>query len=171
MSFTAFEPEAILAALEGERVRYIVIGGLAAALHGSPLLTQDIDICPARDLENLERLARALRGIGSKIRTDDAPDGLPFACDAVFFQNVELVNLTTLYGDLDVAFTPAGTAGYSDLARQARPLAITAELAPAIAALEDVIRSKQAANRPKDVAAMPTLRTLLAELRRRGGST
>jgi hypothetical protein len=62
---TAFDPEAVLAALEQEGVRYVVIGGLAAVLHGSPLLTQGIDICPAADAENLKRLAKALRNIGA----------------------------------------------------------------------------------------------------------
>ena len=51
----------------------------------------------------------------AKIRSPDAAAGLPFACDASFFHNVELVNLTTKFGDLDVAFMPAGTAGYDDL--------------------------------------------------------
>jgi hypothetical protein len=167
MTLTAFEPEAILSALEREGVRYIVIGGLAAVLHGSPLLTQDVDICPANDAENLKRLAKALKSIGAKIRTDDVPDGLPFACDPQFFQNVSLVNLTTIHGDVDVSFTPSGTTGFDDLAQRARPLEIAPHLAPPIADLEDVIRSKRAANRPKDVAALPTLLTLLAETKRR----
>src|SRR5437588_855938 len=63
----------------------------------------------------VERLAAALRTMDARIRSPDAPAGLPFACDASFFRNVELVNLTTQFGDLDVAFVPAGTAGYDDL--------------------------------------------------------
>ncbi len=171
MPLIPFDPEAILTALEKERVRYIVIGGLAAALHGSPLLTQDIDICPARDVDNLKRLASALRSIGAKIRTEDVPEGLPFACDEQFFSNVDLVNLTTSYGDVDVAFIPSGTRGYAELSQRARRLDIGNELAPPIADLEDVIRSKQAANRPKDLAALPTLLTLLAEMKRRGSKS
>ncbi len=81
MSATEFDPESILAALEREGVRYVVIGGLAAVLQGSPVFTEDVDICPDRDRENLARLARALRNVAARIRTEDAPDGLPFACD------------------------------------------------------------------------------------------
>ncbi len=125
-------------------------------------------MCPARDRDNLERLARALRSIDARIRTEDVPDGLPFACDAELFERVELVNLITPHGPVDVSFVPSGTHGYADLVVRARPLELTAELAPPIADLEDVIRSKEAANRPKDIAALPTLRTLLAEIRRRG---
>jgi hypothetical protein len=163
-----FDPETILVALEREGVKYVVIGGLAAILQGAPTLTQDLDICPARDPDNLERLARALRSVSAKIRTADTPDGLPFACDAAFFRNVELVNLVTPHGEVDVAFIPSGTRGYDDLVLRARPLEIAGNLAPPIAALEDVIRSKEAANRPKDVAVLPILRTLLAEIRKRG---
>jgi hypothetical protein len=56
-----FQPEAMLRTLERHGVHYILIGGLAATLHGSPLRTGDADICPAGDLENLERLAQALQ--------------------------------------------------------------------------------------------------------------
>ena len=53
--------EEIVAVLDLHKVRYVVIGGLGAVLHGSPIVTQDADICPARDPENLHRLAAALR--------------------------------------------------------------------------------------------------------------
>lgn len=167
MTLPAFDPESLLSVLEHEGVRYVVIGGLAAVLRGSPVLTQDIDICPARDEENLERLARALRSVGARIRTESVPEGLPFACDAEFFGSVDLVNLVTAHGDLHVSFRPSGTAGFDDLVKGAERLELRPDLTPAIASLEDVIRSKQAAGRPKDKAALPALRTLLAELRRR----
>ena len=110
-----FDPDAMLRVLADHGVQYALIGGLAATLHGSPLRTGDADICPSRRSENLTRLAAALRTMDAKIRSPDAAAGLPFACDASFFHNVELVNLTTKFGDLDVAFMPAGTAGYDDL--------------------------------------------------------
>src|SRR5207245_5434624 len=115
LDLTRFDPEAMLRILADHSVQYVLIGGLAAPLHGSPLRTGDADICPSRRGENLTRLAAALRTMDARIRSPDAPAGLPFACDASFFRNVELVNLTTQFGDLDVAFVPAGTAGYDDL--------------------------------------------------------
>ena len=96
----------------------------------------------------------------AKIRSPDAAAGLPFACDASFFHNVELDNLTK-FGDLDVAFMPAGTAGYDDL----KPNIVQydlGDLVVPVAALADIIRSKESANRPRDRAALPTLRALLA---------
>jgi len=86
-----FDPAHMLAVLEDDRVQYVVIGGLAAVLHGSPVLTQDLDVCPSREPENLERLARSLGKLGAKIRTETSPEGLPFACDAVFLRNVQLL--------------------------------------------------------------------------------
>src|SRR5206468_3753089 len=101
--------------LEAHGVRYLLIGGLAATLHGSPLRTGDADICPAKDAANLERLARALEAMDARIRAPDAEAGVRFACDARFLAGVELLNLTTRFGDLDIAFRPAGTGGYDDL--------------------------------------------------------
>lgn len=158
----------ILACLEKHGVHYVVIGGVAAILHGSPQVTFDADICPARDSSNLEALARALREMRARIRAPDAPDGLPFACDATFLANLNLVNLVTRFGDLDLSFTPSGTGGYSDLIARAVRLPLQGSTV-AVAALEDVIRSKEAANRPKDLRTLPLLRQLLAEIRARQG--
>jgi hypothetical protein len=84
---------------------------VGATLHGSPLPTRDADICPARDAGNLEHLAAALREMEARIRTEDAPEGLPFACDAAFLGLMELLNLTTRFGDLDLSFEPSATRG------------------------------------------------------------
>ena len=56
-----FAPDEIFAAFNKAGVEYVVIGGLAAVLHGSPLRTGDADICPRRDTANLERLGPHLR--------------------------------------------------------------------------------------------------------------
>jgi hypothetical protein len=141
--------------------------GLAATLHGSPLRTGDADVCPARDADNLERLARALAEMQARIRAADVPDGLAFACDAKFLAQVELLNLTTAHGELDIAFKPAGTAGYDDLAEHAESYDLEGLRVP-VASLDAVIRSKRAAGRAKDQAALPTLETLLAQRRRSG---
>jgi hypothetical protein len=162
--------EEIFAALGRHQVHYVVIGGLGAVLHGSPLLTRDADICPGRDRDNLERLAAALREIGARIRTRDVEGGLRFACDAAFLSKIEVaLNLVTDFGDLDLSFLPAGTQGFSELAPRAVGMPV-AGCVVQVAALEDIIRSKEAANRPKDRAALPTLRLLLQTIRdRRAG--
>ncbi len=139
-------------------------------LHGSPVPTVDADICPARDRGNLERLAAALEELDARIRIPDTAKGVGFPRDAAFLADLELVNLVTRVGDLDLAFTPAGTRGFADLVVRAAPMTIRG-VTIQVAALEDVIRSKEAANRPKDHRALPILRQLLDEIRKRGGDT
>jgi hypothetical protein len=156
-----FQPEEILRTLERHSVRYVIIGGVGATLHGSPLPTRDTDICPAADDPNLRALASALRDLDAKIRTPDAPDGLVFSCDEAFLRQMKLLNLITRFGDLDLSFEPAGTGGYAQLSAGAVEYDLGHGLRVAVAALEDIIHSKEAANREKDRQALPTLRLLL----------
>jgi hypothetical protein len=152
--------------LERFGVRYVVIGGLAGILHGSPLVTFDADICPETGRANLEKLANALREMGARIRTSGVPEGLPFACDAPFLERVAMLNLVTRLGDLDLSFHPSGTGGFKDLISRAQTMNVKGSSVP-VAALEDVIRSKEAAARPKDQRALPVLRQLLQEIQAR----
>ena len=151
----------LLEALDRHKVAYVLIGGLAAVYHGSPFPTEDADITPQTDRANLERLAAALVELDARIRTDAEPAGLPFTCDADSLAALKTVNLTTAAGDLDLTFEPAGTAGYDDLRRDATRTDLYG-VTVQIASLADVIRSKQAANRPKDQRVLPTLREILS---------
>lgn len=169
MGDTSFQPAEILAALERHGVRYVVIGGLAATLHGSPVMTTDADICPDRETGNLERLARALVELRARIRTPGVPQGLAFACDATFLSRIDvLLNLKTKFGDLDLSFIPSGTSGFADLQQHAVPMSLMGQPV-AVASLADVIRSKEAADRPKDRIALPVLRLLLERMKGSGG--
>jgi len=169
VSETSFQPAEIIAALEGHAVQYVVIGGLAAMLHGSPVMTTAADICPARAADNLERLARALVELRARIRTPGAAEGLVFACDATFLSQIEVaLNLTTRFGDLDLSFVQSGTSGFADLRQHAVTMSLMG-CPVAVASLADVIRSKEAANRPKDQIVLPALRLLLERLKTRGG--
>lgn len=163
---TRFKPEEQLAALNRHGVRYVLIGGLAATFHGSPTRTADTDICPERTPDNLARLAGALRELHARIRTEGVDGGLPFACDARFFAQVDLANLVTNAGEMDVSFIPSGTAGYPDLVQNAVRVDLDGLEIP-VASLEDVIRSKTAANRPKDRATLPVLHEVLRQRKER----
>lgn len=151
--------ERLFGVLKRHKVVYVLIGGLAAVYHGSPFPTEDADITPDDTDANLTRLAAALREFNAKIRTESAPEGLPFACDARGLAAAKTWNLVTDAGDLDIAFQPSGTHGYRDLHRDAISAEIYATTVE-IASLDDVIRSKQAANRPKDQRVLPTLREI-----------
>jgi hypothetical protein len=153
----SFDPERIIESLNAFGVRYVVIGAIAAIAHGAPVgATFDIDVTPARDPENLGRLSNALRALDARIRTDDVEGGLAFAHDAASLANVQMLNLTCPHGDFDLAFVPSGTGGYEDLALGATPIRVGA-LEVLVASLVDVIRSKEAAGRPKDIAVLAIL--------------
>lgn len=156
-----FDPAPILEALVARRVQFVLIGGFAARLHGSPLPTEDVDVTPEMSTENLTRLSDALRDLGARVRHPDIPEGLPFAHDAASLAGSVFWNLTTAHGDLDLCFTPAGTTGYPTLAAESVRLRISG-VDVTVASLADIVRSKDAANRPKDHRALPVLRELLA---------
>ena len=160
------QAEEIFACLERHRVRYVLIGGLAAVLQGSPLATFDVDICPARGPDDLRRLAEALEELEAHIRTPDATEGVPFPREAAFLSKVQVLDLVTRFGDFDISFQPSGTEGYEDLSGNAVAIRVRA-LEIKVAALDDVIRSKEAANRPKDQRSLPILRQLLEEIRKK----
>lgn len=150
--------------LNDHGVRYVLIGGLAATLHGSPMRTGDADICPARDPENLDRLAAALAALDARIWLRDDPRGAAFPHDGRFLGEVDVWNLVTRHGLLDISFRPSGTAGYQDLRRGAVSLEIGEGVEVPVASLLDVIRSKEAAGRDKDRRMLPVLRQLLEHL-------
>lgn len=160
-----FRPEEILRALEGHGVRYVLIGGLAAAAHGSPHLTVDLDICPDRSPGNIERLAAALRELGARVRVPGGRSGRKIPLEPDLLALGDPWNFVTTGGELDVCFVPSGTGGYGDLARSATVIEVRGIRVPT-ASLADVIRSKEAADRPKDRAVIDTLRELLAATRR-----
>jgi len=154
----------LLEVLHRHRVDYVLIGGMAAVYHGSPFPTEDADITPATGKANLGRLSAALTELGAKIRTDAVPEGLPFSHDVESLATARVWNLMTDAGDLDLSFEPNGTEGYPDLVRDAESTTLY-DVRVRIASLADVIRSKQAANRPKDQRVLPTLREILAQRR------
>lgn len=163
----AFDPVALLAVLARHEVRFVVVGGIAALAQGSPLPTEDVDVTPASDDANLERLAAALGELGARLRTDRG-ESVPLPVDARLLAQAATWTLTTKHGDVAIVLTPPGTSGYDDLRRAAFPVCIGAGVVVAVAALADVIRSKEASNRPKDRAQLPALRQTLEELRKRG---
>jgi len=159
----ALQPQELLEALARHRVDYVLIGGLAATLHGSSALTNDADICPDQSSENLERLAAALRDMKARIRTEGEAEGVAFSADPDFLRRSQIVNLATRFGDFDIAFQPAGSRGFEDLVRDAVDMEVDGIIVR-VASLADIIRSKEAANRPKDRATLPILYALQDEI-------
>ena len=159
-----FDPERIITTLARHHVKYVLIGAVAARLQGFPRMTADADITPARDSDNLQRLAAALRELEARVYTESVPEGLAFDCSPQSLARADLWNLVTAAGRLDVAFMPSGTNGYDDLIRHAVRFDVFGATLDA-ASLEDIVRSKEAADRPQDRQDVVIIREML---RRRG---
>ena len=154
-----FDPERLIRALTRNRVKFVLIGALAARLHGFPRLTADADITPSADKKNLERLASALKELDAKVYTESVPEGLAFDRSAAALARAAMWNLITNAGRLDIAFAPAGTKGYDDLAEGAERFEAFGVHFLA-ASLDDIIRSKEATGRAKDEDDVVILRAL-----------
>jgi hypothetical protein len=154
--------EALLGALVGSRVDFIIVGGAAATAHGSARLTNDLDIVYARSRENIGRLVAALRGFEPYLR--GAPSGLPFHFDEETIHHGLNFTLTTTAGDLDVLGEITGGGGYEQL----RPASIALSLFGVdclCLGLDRLIEVKRAAGRRKDFEAIAELEALREEQR------
>lgn len=160
-----FDPICLFEILDHHEVNYVLIGGLAGVLHGSSATTSDADIVPATDTANLERLSRALGDLGARIRSPSEPDGISFDPHPELLGSVTILNLTTRCGDLDLTLTPSGLGGYDEIAPGAGVFDVDG-LSVMVASLDDIIRSKEAADRPRDRATLPILHALRDEIDR-----
>jgi hypothetical protein len=158
---TAFDPLGSLRVISDHAVRFVVIGGVAGATHGSPSVTQDLDVCYERSAENLERLSTALLSIHARLRGAD--DDVPFSLDAKTLAAGDHFTFVTDLGDLDCLGMPAGTLGYDDLITSAVDVDLDG-LVVAVASIDDLIRMKRAAGRPRDLAELEILGALRDEL-------
>lgn len=161
---TEFEPNRLFEVLVDENVDFVLVGGYAAVLRGATRPTKDVDVTPSTATDNLTRLTSALKRLNARIRTDAVPEGLPFSTSAEAMRGLLMLNLKTDYGDLDITFQPSGTDGYPDLIKNAEERRV-GTVTIRIASLADIVRSKAAAGRNKDIEAL----TELHELLRRAG--
>jgi hypothetical protein len=125
----SLNPAAIVAALNRNQVRYVVIGAYAAIAQQAPIpATRDIDVTPEASQENLARLSRALIDLDARIRTEAVPDGLPFGHDAASLAAAEVWSLVCADGEFGISFHPSGFAGgYAQLAVNAHRLRVGKE--------------------------------------------
>jgi hypothetical protein len=154
---TAFDPYAILEALEAERVAYVVVGAFARVVHGSGETTRGIDIVPSLRDDNLRRLARALDQLRGPRARSVSLDHLTAG---------KRTGIRTAAGELGVVPTPLGTRGYDDLRIRANRENLGQGVRPPIASLADCVRMLDASTRPIDRERIERLRRMM-ELERR----
>lgn len=154
----------ILKTLLDEGVDFVLIGGLASQVHGSPSLTGDVDICYSLDGDNLKRLAKALHRLRASRRT--MPEGVNAAVDALALRAGDVFTLTTVFGDLDLLAHPDPGLDFHQLSAGALLVSILG-VSVRVAALDDLIAMKRAAGRPKDRVELEILGALREEIDRR----
>jgi len=139
-------------------VEYVVIGAFAAIAQRAPIpATRDIDLTPGTSDGNLARLSAALHELGARIRAGGVAEGLPFDHDGTSLGGARVWNLICMHGEFDLSFFPNGfDHGYEQLALRAHRMAVSGTVV-LIADLDDVITSKEAAGRPKDLRVLPLL--------------
>lgn len=144
---------AICRVLIDHEVKFVVIGGMAARLHETGHATIDVDICPSSD--------DALGELGARLRVEGDPNGVPFDPHPTMLRDVAMMTLITEEGPLDLCFVPAGfSGGYDSLTEHASVVVVGVVDVP-VASLRDVVTSKRASGRPKDIVALPPLETHL----------
>jgi hypothetical protein len=149
--------EAPLRLLGQYNVNCVIVGGIAATIHGSLLLTNDLDVCYARDPANLERLAEALQSVHARLR--NAPQGIPFILDAETLKRGLNFTFSTDIGDIDLLGEVRGVGQYEEVLAGS----ITVDLFGHHFAVIDIgklIVAKRAAGRPKDLIALPELEAI-----------
>lgn len=152
----------VLRVLIRNEVEFIVVGGVAAILQGSPLTTEDVDVVYLCSEENNIRLAKALGELEAYYLD---PAGRRIEPDASRLASLKMHLLKTSCGRVDVLRTVGKDLGFDDLAVKARALEV-AEFRVRVLDLETIIETKEYADRPKDRYQLLFLRQLLAEIRR-----
>jgi Nucleotidyl transferase AbiEii toxin, Type IV TA system len=156
----------ILRRLTERGVDFVVVGGIAAVLHGSPRITQDLDICYATDRANLQALGEVL--VDLKARLKGVEEDVPFVPDASTLRRVELLTMMTSAGELDVLALPPGALRFSTLRRNAERFDLGG-YSVLVASIADLVAMKRVAGRTKDLADIEELEAI-KRLRTRTGA-
>jgi hypothetical protein len=164
-----FDPERIVEVLERHAVACIVVGGYGAQLHGASRLTTDLDLVADFDRENLRRLAAAMRELNARARVEGYVD--PATIEASkslvhedFLAGIEISTWDTDAGPLDVLRNIPDATGvgqrYEELVERAVAFRDHRGLVIQVAALDDIVVSKEWSKRPKDLEALDELHDL-----------
>jgi len=159
-----FDPRELLDALAGHGVEFLVVGGVAARLHGSPTLTQDLDIVAAASEGNLARLAEALNGLEPAEIVPARNRPVPTTVTADSVRRGWVTSFLTRHGRIDLLWDDADDPAFAELRERSSVFDLGDGLRIRAAALDDVIAAKEAAGRPKDRADLERLYLLRDEL-------
>jgi predicted nucleotidyltransferase len=149
--------EVLVRSLASQQVEFVIIGGVAASLHGSALITYDIDIVYARTRENIARLVHALQPFHPYLRGADR--GLKFIFDEQTFRFSVNLTFTTDAGDIDCLGEIAGVGDYDAVLKRSIETDLYGIRIRCID-LHALIDAKRAAGRRKDAEAIAHLENI-----------
>lgn len=153
----------LIRALADGGVECILVGGVAATIHGSARLTRDVDVVYARRPDNIARIVAALGPFEPYLR--GAPRGLPFSLDAATVARGLNFTLTTTLGDIDLLGEITGGGGFDELRPHADPVHVFDRDVLCLD-LPMLIRVKRAAGRPRDLEVVAELEAIAEEIDR-----
>lgn len=152
-----FHPREVLERLTARGVDFVVVGGFASVIHGSPRITQDLDLCYSQDTENLVALGEVMGALNARLY--GAEQDLPFVADGLTLKGSEILTLQTDAGKVDLLAHSSGAPPYRGLRSRAQRIDIGGLLI-AVVAIPDLLSMKRAAGRPKDLADIAELEAL-----------
>lgn len=167
MADPLLDRDRIIECLSRHQVVYLLVGGIGAQMHGAIRPTGDFDSLPASSKENLDRLASAMRELNARLRvegmTDEESRALPLPIDAESLARMDISTWRTDAGDLDlltaIPTRDGGRARFEELVARAERVEV-GDVTVMVAGLDDIIASKEWADRPKDREALIELREL-----------
>jgi hypothetical protein len=159
--------ERVVSALSNGKVDFIVVGAVSAVLQGAPIVTRDLDLCYRRSSDNLSRLAEALAPFQLRLRGQ--PEGVLSIFDERSLQLGMNFTLEAEDESLDLLGEMSAIGGYDTIVGRTIEMDVAGHTVKVLA-LPDLIRTKRAAGRPKDLAVLPILEATLQMLQEKGGA-
>jgi predicted nucleotidyltransferase len=156
-----FNPERLITLLDQNHVRYVIIGGIAAEIHGAEQKTGDVDICYDRNADNIESLISAIKQLSPRLRGQNLPKDLPFNFDSATIKNGLNFTLSTDAGDLDLLGFVEGLGDFQDAFHASEEITLYG-IACRVLNIDALIAVKRKINRPKDRAVILELEAIKA---------
>jgi predicted nucleotidyltransferase len=153
--------QSLITSMVAARVDFVVVGGVAGGIHGSPFATNDLDVCYATSHANMTRISKLLGAWAAYPRGWEP--GLPFTTDARTLKTTPILTLRTAEGDLDLLDRVDGVGTYTEVFESSEEVTAFG-IRFRVLTLDALIRARRASARPKDLAQLPTLEAL-AELK------
>lgn len=155
--------QALLKNLLEQDIDFVLIGGFAAVVHGSTLVTQDLDICAAITDQQIDNLRKALKSL-NPIHRMNAKAKVSFLEHPKDITGISNIYLNTDLGILDILSETQPAGNFAEIKSRAVEISLYGYKCKVIS-IDDLIRVKEAMRRPKDLQAVEELRLVLQKIK------